>query len=146
MARYKIGHTGPGAVNIEVRPLGLAVLQPDLAMIAPGQSTRIARQDFENLTRFSLDDAQVTQLRGSPNASAAPYLALLCDAFLVPDAPARNWGWEMRLTRDGATGLPVTFDDGTAVPLDREGFAHIPMADFPNGVGVAHGYDIISLA
>lgn len=141
---YKIWQVGEGAVTLEIRPLGLAVIRANVTIISPGAYQELPRQYLEGVAQFSLDNAQVAALRSAPDATSAPYLAFLCDAFLAPSAPIRKWGWAMRFTRGGA-GLPATLNDGTPLALDSHGF-RTALRNFPAGAGVARGYEVISLA
>lgn len=145
MVRYKIWQVGEGALTVEVRPLGVAVLHASLAIISPGANALLPRQYGGDTAQFPLDEAQVAALRAAPDAASAPYLAFLCDAFLAASAPVRTWGWAMRFTR-GTQALPATLNDGTPLALDSNGFVRTALRDLADEVGVARDFDVISLA
>ncbi len=141
LERYTTWHVGAGAVTVDVRPLGPAILRPELAIVWPNRVLQLPRRDLGETAQFEIDELQVSLLRESP--CAAPHLAFLCDAFLALGVPTRHWGWAMRMAREGA-GLRASADSAD-LALDGEGFVHTPLRPFVPGTAVARGHDIISL-
>jgi len=143
LERYTTWHVGAGAVTVDVRPLGPAILRPELAIVWPNRIVQLPRRDLGETARFEIDDLQVSLLRHSP--CAAPHLTFLCDAFLALGVPTRHWGWAMRIARADGAALPASSESG-ALALDDEGFLHTPLRPFAPGTAVARGHDIISLS
>jgi len=144
-SHYKICHTGPGDLAVDVRPLGNAVLLPSLSIIAPGESTPLRRMDEAGIARFLLAAEQVQRLLAAPGLDRSPYLGLLCDAFLSVKAPDRLWGYGIRINR-ADHALPICDADGVAMAVDDMGFVHCMLQHFPADKGVARGHDILCLA
>lgn len=141
LERYTTWHVGTGAVTVDVRPLGPAILRPELAIVWPNRVVQLPRRDLGETARFEIDELQVSLLRESP--CAAPHLTFLCDAFLALGVATRHWGWAMRIARGDAV-LPASADAGD-LALDGEGFLHTPLRPFAPGTALARGHDIISL-
>lgn len=141
LERYTTWHVGTGAITVDVRPLGPAILRPELAIVWPNRVVQLPRRDLGETARFEMDELQVSLVRESP--CAAPHLAFLCDAFLALNVQNRCWGWAMRVAREGCGLKASAGADGLA--LDDDGFLHTPLRPFAPGTSVARGHEIISL-
>ncbi|MCY1669963.1 hypothetical protein OVA07_02935 [Novosphingobium sp. SL115] len=145
MHRYLVWKTGPGALSIECRRLGEAALRPNIQIVTPTGALSLAREDEMDLARFHLDDRQVASLLASPGTMQPPCLVFDCAAFLARAAPARTWGWSIRMIR-GCSPLAGEHLGGRPLALRRDGFTRAVVRHLPDQARVAHDHVIIGLA
>lgn len=145
MHRYLVWKTGPGALSIECRRLGEAALRPNIQIVTPTGTKSLAREDEMDLARFHLDDGQVASLLASPDTMQPPCLVFECAAFLSRAAPARTWGWSIRMMRNRKP-LTGEYLGGRPLPLRRDGFTRAVVRHLPDLARVAHDHAIIGLA
>lgn len=144
MQRYLIWNSGPGALDIEVKRVGAAVLRPSLLIVTPVGGTAVPHEDASDIARFYLSETEVERLISPSETLRSPCLAFQCDAFLSVTSHDRHWGWSIRVSRNGKvlTGHDL---DGAPLVMVRDGFTRATIRKMPQKAAMARGHAFIGL-
>lgn len=145
MQRYLIWKSGLGALDIEIKRVGAAVLRPSLLIVTPAGDTAVRHENAVDIARFYLSEAEVERLISPSETMHSPCLAFQCDAFLSTASHDRHWGWSIRVSRNGKA-LTGHHLDGAPLVMRRDGFTRAKLRKMPQKSAMARGHDFIVLS